>query len=165
MDQRQKVFFPLRKFFYRHLVDPCCAGILSDPLPYLLQSSRFIDLHQHVSDCHRTFFVIAAHTADGRAACGLGTWTGCLRTLICIPILISLPRFGLPISISGPSSPHCVDSSVPSRPPLVHGFPSLLDAIKRVRPGGIDLPLPDHQGFLLHAVASASSALSRWDYP
>jgi hypothetical protein len=42
-----------------------------------------------------------------------------------------------PHLISGPSSPHCVDSAVLSQPPFVHGFPSLIDARERVRPGEI----------------------------
>jgi len=97
MNQRQKVVLPLRKFFYRHLVDPRCAGIRSDPLPCPLQSSRFVDLHQHVSYFHRTFSVISIHTKDCRTAWGLLTWTGCLLTLM-------YPHLGISSEIR---LPHC----------------------------------------------------------
>ncbi len=136
-----------------------CLDIRSDLLPCRLQSSRFL------------FTSNTLHfLRDLRSHCGLPgglglmTWTGCLQTVMYSHLGIS-SEIRRPHLISGPSSPHCVDSAVPSRPPLVHGFPSPLDALERVRSGGIDCPLPDHQGVLLHTVTSASSALSRWYYP
>jgi hypothetical protein len=66
MNQRQEVFFPLHKFFYRHLIYSRCSGILSYLLPCRLQSSRFIDLHQHFSYFHFTFSVISLDTEDCR---------------------------------------------------------------------------------------------------
>jgi len=85
---------------------------------------------------HLTSSVIFAHTADCRAAWGLVTWTGCLQTVMYSHLGIS-SEIRRPHLISGPSSPHCVDSAVPSLPPFVHGFPSLIDAIERARSGEI----------------------------
>ena len=68
MNQRQELFFPLLKFLYRHLVYPRCSGILSDLLPCRLQSSRFIDLHQHFCYFHIAFSVISLDTEDDRTA-------------------------------------------------------------------------------------------------
>ena len=64
MNQRQEFFFPLHKFLYRHLIYSRCSGILSYLLPCRLQSSRFIDLHQHVFYFHLAFSVISLNTED-----------------------------------------------------------------------------------------------------
>jgi len=68
VNQHQELFFPLRKFFYRHLVYPRCPGILPDPLPCHLQSSQFKDLHQHFPFFHLAFSVIFIDTEDYRTA-------------------------------------------------------------------------------------------------
>ena len=51
-----------------------CSGILFYLLPCRLQSSRFIDLHQHVFYFHLAFSVISLDTEDDRPA--RASWPG-----------------------------------------------------------------------------------------
>jgi hypothetical protein len=122
------------------------------PSPVL--SSRFLrDLpyHRGLPDCRRPL---------GRDR------TTCL-TLVRSHWGIAL-RFGCPILFSGPCpSQLYVGSSVRSLPPFVHGFPDPgnISRIARRRHTGFSLQyvhplLSVLQGFLLHTVTSASSALS-----
>ena len=154
----------MRTCVYCHLVAPRCLDLRSDLLPCLLQSSRFRDLHQPLSCSHRPFSVITVHTKDCRTAWGLMTWTGCLRT----------GRSSHLGTSSELRRPHCnfwsflaarcrLRSAItatlrPRLPPL---------SLTRLRESGLGesmAPLPKPQRFLLHAVTSASSALSRWEY-
>ncbi len=135
MNQLKERFFSLRKFGYRHPIYSRCPGISLDLLPRRLQSSRFIDLRQHIGYFHFAFSVICINTSDYRAArCPLA-WTGRLLTLMRWHRGISF-KIRLPHSISGPfPSPLCFGSAARSLPPLVHDFPSLVDALKRARSG------------------------------